>query len=163
MSENQGGRKLNRRQFFGIAWVVALIALVGQIGKALLDFVTPTLAEGSFGTEVRAGGVNDFEVGSVSYFRESRFYLVRLEEGFLALYRKCPHLGCVVPWIEEDGIFNCPCHSSLFTKVGDLISGPAPRPMDMFPVEIREGEVYVDTGQVIERSEFDPSQVTPVA
>ena len=112
---------------------------------------------------VYAGKVDEFENGSVNYFREARFYLVRLEAGFLALYRKCPHLGCVVPWEAPEDVFNCPCHSSLFTKVGEVMSGPAPRPMDLFPVEIRGDEVWVDTGQVIERAQFEPSQVTAVA
>ncbi len=162
MSENEDRSKLSRRQFFGFIWVVAGIALAAQAGKALLDFMTPVLEEGSFGTVIYAGKVNEFEVGSVNYFREARFYLVRLEPGFLALYRKCPHLGCVVPWVEAESDFNCPCHSSLFNVVGEVLSGPAPRPMDTFPVEIRGDEVYVDTGQVIERDAFDPSQVTRV-
>lgn len=152
---------VTRRQFFVIAWLVALGALAVQTAAGLVKFMTPILEEGAFGTEVRAGKVNEFEVGSVSYFRESRFFLIRLEEGFLALYRKCPHLGCVVPWDDAATNFNCPCHSSLFTPVGEVLSGPAPRPMDMFPVNIRGDEVYVDTGIVIERESFDPSQVTP--
>jgi cytochrome b6-f complex iron-sulfur subunit len=162
MSEHQNDGKVSRRGFFGFVWVIGLVALAGQAGKALMDFMTPVLEEGAFGTVVYAGKVNEFEVGSVNYFREARFYLLRLEPGFLALYRKCTHLGCVVPWVEADGNFNCPCHSSLFNTVGEVMSGPAPRPMDMFPVEIRGDEVYVDTGQVIERKTFDPSQVTPV-
>ena len=161
MDNNRDDNKLGRRQFFGFVWLVALVALFAQAGYGLLKFMTPVLEEGAFGTVVKAGRVNDFEVGSVSYFRESRFYLVRLEEGFLAMYRKCPHLGCVVPWKEDDGNFNCPCHSSLFTMVGDVISGPTPRAMDLFPVEIIVDEVFVDTGIVIQRDGFDPSQVTP--
>ncbi len=161
MSQNNDNN-VTRRQFFVITWFVALLALAAQTGYGLLKFMTPILEEGAFGTEVKAGRVNEFEVGSVSYFRQSRFYLVRLEEGFLAIYRKCPHLGCVVPWEEADGNFNCPCHSSLFTPVGEVTDGPAPRPMDLFPVDIRGDEVYVDTGIVIQRKSFDPSQVTPV-
>ena len=154
--------KFNRRQFFGIAWFVSMIALIGQAGAGLLRFMTPILEEGAFGTQVKAGRVGEFEIGSVSYFRESRFYLIRMEEGFIAMYRKCPHLGCVVPWDEEAGNFNCPCHSSLFTTQGEVLSGPSPRPMDLFPVEIRGDEIFVDTGIVIERETFDPSQITVI-
>ena len=161
MTTQKKENRLNRRQFFGITWGVTLLGLLGQIGTGLCKFMTPVLEEGAFGTKVKAGRVDDFEVGSVSYFRQSRFYLIRLEEGFLALYRKCTHLGCVVPWVEEEGIFNCPCHSSLFTRVGEVISGPAPRPLDLFPVEIQDEEVYVDTGVIVQRDHFDPSQVTP--
>ncbi|RME75614.1 MAG: Rieske (2Fe-2S) protein [Chloroflexi bacterium] len=162
MNQPKNANRVNRRQFFGLAWAVAFIGLLGQIGAGLARFMTPVLEEGAFGTKVKAGRVDDFEIGSVSYFRQSRFYLIRLEDGFLALYRKCTHLGCVVPWDENAGNFNCPCHSSLFNQVGEVLSGPAPRPLDLFPVEIRGDEVYVDTGVVIQRDRFDPSQVTPV-
>lgn len=162
MSEKEKQGRISRREFFGALLGVSALALVGQTGLVLKEYMTPILEEGAFGTVVYAGKVNEFEVPSVNYFRNARFYLVRLEEGFLAEYRKCTHLGCVVPWIEEDNIFNCPCHSSLFTMVGEVISGPAPRPLDLFPVEIRGDEVWVDTGTIIQRSEFTPDQVTPV-
>jgi len=35
-------------------------------------------------------------------------------------------------------------------------------PLDLFPVEIVDGEVIVDTGRTIERQQFDPSQATKV-
>jgi cytochrome b6-f complex iron-sulfur subunit len=75
-------------------------------------------------------------------------------EGFVALWWKCPHLGCTVPWKPEDptmdslapkGRFNCPCHGSIYDRYGNIIQGPAPRPMDVFPVTIRDGKVYIDT------------------
>jgi Rieske Fe-S protein len=71
-------------------------------------------------------------------------------------------LGCTIPWREGEGQFNCPCHSSLFDTVGDVISGPAPRPMDLFPIEIIDDQVLVNTGDPIRRDSFEPSQVTHV-
>lgn len=159
MSDKTG---LDRRQFLGIAWGAALLAFAAQASSAFIKFMTPILEAGAFGTKVRAGELNEFDAGSVNYFRASRFYLVRLDGGFLALYRKCTHLGCVVPWDEELDKFNCPCHSSLFNKKGEVLSGPAPRPLDYFPVEIRGGEVFVDTSRLMTRQAFDETQVTPV-
>ncbi|RME81236.1 MAG: ubiquinol-cytochrome c reductase iron-sulfur subunit, partial [Caldilineae bacterium] len=143
MSNDKSGKKIDRRQFLGAVFGVSFLALLGETGFIFKEFVTPILEEGSFGTVIRAGRVEEFEMNSVNYFRQARFYLVRVEGGFLALYRKCTHLGCVVPWIEEERRFNCPCHSSVFTPLGEVVSGPAPRPLDLFPVEIRDGEVYV--------------------
>lgn len=152
----------DRRQVIGLAWTAALLGFVLQGTGAVVKFLTPELEAGAFGTKVRAGEVDEFDIGSVHYHRQGRFFLVRLEEGFLALYRKCPHLGCVVPWDESLSKFNCPCHSSLFALNGTVESGPSPRPLDYFPVEIRGNEVFVDTGQVIIRQEFDETQVTQV-
>lgn len=87
------------------------------------------------------------------------------------MYRKCTHLGCVVPWVPDDpseddlmakGRFNCPCHSSIFDRYGVVRGGPAPRPLDLFPIAIEGGEIIVDTGTVIHRSRFDESQATEI-
>jgi len=104
------------------------------------------------------GRVEDFPPGSVTPFNEGRFYLVRLADGgFLALYRKCTHLGCAVPWDPAQGKFVCPCHASAFEMDGDLLNPPAPRPLDRFPVTIENGEIKVDTGQAIQRDHTGPN------
>jgi cytochrome b6-f complex iron-sulfur subunit len=94
----------------------------------------------------------------VTPFNEGRFYLVRLADGgFLALYRKCTHLGCAVPWDPAQGKFVCPCHASTFEMDGELLNPPAPRPLDRFPVTIGGGEIKVDTGQTIQRDHTNPN------
>jgi cytochrome b6-f complex iron-sulfur subunit len=106
-----------------------------------------------------AGPVNRFEPGSVTPFPEGKFYLARLDDGgFLALHRKCTHLGCSVPWKADEQRFACPCHASAFDIQGDVVNAPAPRALDLFPLSIRDGIVRVDTGQVIRRQAFEPDQ-----
>jgi cytochrome b6-f complex iron-sulfur subunit len=109
---------------------------------------------------VVAGPVDRFEPGSVTPFADGKFYLVRLEDGgFLAVNRKCTHLGCSVPWVADEQRFACPCHASAFDIRGAVVNAPAPRPLDLFPVAIDSGIVSVDTLQPIRRSSFDPDQV----
>ena len=55
----------------------------------------------------------------------------------------CPHLGCRYNWDEERKLFVCPCHNSVYTIEGKLISGPAPRGLDELPVEIKNSNLYV--------------------
>jgi cytochrome b6-f complex iron-sulfur subunit len=106
-----------------------------------------------------AGPIERFEPGTVTAIPDGGFYIVRLEDGgFLALHRKCTHLGCSVPWDAEQNRFACPCHASVFDMRGDVVSAPAPRPLDLFPVGIENGLVKVDTGQLIRRSAFEPEQ-----
>jgi Rieske Fe-S protein len=67
--------------------------------------------------------------------------------------------------LAASGRFNCPCHGSIYDRYGNIISGPAPRPMDLFPVSVREGRVYVTTNPTtaIVRGGSNPSQdATPV-
>lgn len=162
MTQTQPPQKIGRRRFLLGAWGVALTAMLGETGFALLKLAQPIMGEGAFGGRIRAGRVDEFQVGSVSFVRTGRFFLVRLDEGFLALSQTCTHLGCSVPWVAEEGQFKCPCHGSVFTTVGEVVGGPAPRPLDTFPVEIVSGEVFVDTGQRTQRAAFDISQVARV-
>jgi cytochrome b6-f complex iron-sulfur subunit len=108
-----------------------------------------------------AGPVEHFEPGSVTAFREGKFYLVCLQDGgFLALHRQCTHLGCTVPWLADEQRFACPCHASVFDIRGDVLSAPAPRALDLFAVRIENGVVKVDISVAIRRSAFEPHQVT---
>ena len=82
-----------------------------------------------------------------------KFFLINNEDGVLALYWKCPHLGCTVPWNDSAGDFQCPCHGSVYDRTGVLVSGPAPRPMDLMELTPDgEGNLIVNTGEIIERS-----------
>ena len=108
-----------------------------------------------------AGPVERFEVGSVTAFGEGHFYLARLDDGgFLALHRKCTHLGCTVPWNADEERFACPCHGSAFDIRGDVLSAPAVRALELFPVQIENGIVKVDTTKPIRRASFESHQVT---
>lgn len=163
VSSQNRQRALTRRSFLGAAWGVSLLGLLGQAGLALAQFFKPRIETGAFGTRIVAGQVDEFQPGTVSHVQAGRFYISRLEDGgILALWHRCTHLGCTVPWRDDEGQFHCPCHSSIFSTVGEVISGPAPRPLDIFPVEIQDGQVVVDTGKPIQRDRYDPSQALQV-
>ena len=74
-----------------------------------------------------------------------------LDGGIVALYQKCPHLGCQVPKCVTSQWFECPCHGSKYNQVGEKRGGPAPRGMDRFAMEITaDGSLVVDTGSIIQ-------------
>lgn len=154
-------KKISRKGFLGITSVISVFGLFGQAGIALFQFMKPRKEDGAFGGKVLAGRVEEFLPGQVSHVQKGRFYISTNEDGgLLALWHRCTHLGCTIPWIAGEEKFHCPCHSSIFTSYGEIISGPAPRPLDIFPIEIIEGEVIVDTGNPIERKEHDPTHLT---
>jgi len=153
------GKTISRRKFFLYAWAVSGLAVMGEAVAMLFKFIQPQVQEGAFGGTVVAGKIEEFPPGSISYIKEGRFFISHLEGGFLALYSKCPHLGCLTPWMEDEGMFNCPCHGALFNTMGELLAGPSPRPLDLFPLEIVEGEIVVDTSTPILRKQFEESQL----
>jgi menaquinol-cytochrome c reductase iron-sulfur subunit len=71
-------------------------------------------------------------------------WLVREDNDEVVAFNKsCTHLGCPYRWDENEEVFKCPCHTAVFSKNGDVISGPPPRPLDRFPVKIENGMVLV--------------------
>ncbi len=74
-----------------------------------------------------------------------------LDGGIIALFQKCPHLGCRVPNCDTSQWFECPCHGSQYNQVGEKKGGPAPRGMDRFAMSVDgSGSLIVDTGTVIQ-------------
>lgn len=153
--------RLSRRSFVQLAFFGSLAAFAGQTLAALFQFLKPPKVEG-FGGMVYAGRVEDLPPGSVQRVTAGRFYLVHTDGGILAIYQKCTHLGCAVPYNETEGQFHCPCHGSLFNDVGEVTGGPAPRPLDVFQVTIENGEIWVDTSRPIVRSRYEESQAAKV-
>ena len=151
-----------------MSWVAGLLGTLAvfEAGWIAATFLgpRPRRASPAEAPEFHAAGpVERFEPGSVTAFRDGHFYLVRLQDGgFLALHRKCTHLGCTVPWIADEQRFACPCHASAFDIRGEVLSAPAPRPLELFPVRIDKGIVMVDTTNAIRRGSFEPDQVTRV-
>jgi cytochrome b6-f complex iron-sulfur subunit len=155
-------------------------ASLGAGAGALLDFLYPRGVRG-FGGPVPAGNVRDYPAGDAPMHDPvGQFYMVHLDEadtserggggagGLLALWRKCPHLGCTVPWNagfafdDERGWFRCPCHRSTYTKAGVRVFGPAPRSMDTMRIEIAEdGSITVHTDEIAAGGPDNPSRAVP--
>lgn len=153
---------VRRRFLVRLMRVLGGIALLEAGWIAVSNFVPGT--RGKMATDgpgiVVAGPVERFSPGSVTPFADGKFYLVRDGDGgFLALHRKCTHLGCSVPWNEAEQRFACPCHASAFDIRGDVVNAPAPRPLDLFAVTIDDGIVRVDTTKLTRRISFEPDQI----
>jgi cytochrome b6-f complex iron-sulfur subunit len=155
-----------RRGFLkSLWWVLGALAVAEVIGL-VIAFLKPgkgaSKIEG-YGGLVTCGPISDFPVNTVTAFQRGHFYLARLESGgFMALSRKCTHLGCTVIWDEGKSRFECPCHASAFNLAGDVISKPAPRALDYHSIVIENNIVTVDTGKRMKRSRFSTDQVTEV-
>ena len=152
--------QVTRRGFLKYAWATAGVLALGEGALIGYEFIAPKAVEGQFGGVFELGAVDDYPPGSVTAITAGRFYVVRLEDGgFLALYRKCSHLGCAVPWEPAQGRFICPCHGSEFERDGEVLNAPAPRPLDRFPITIENGMLKVDTGSPIKRDHAQPGDV----
>lgn len=150
----------SRRGWLEKTWKILGLVAVAEFSAVAVAFLWPRQDKrAGTGDVLACGPVAEFTPNSVTPFPAGRFYLVRLADGgFLALSRTCTHLGCTVPWDEKTGRFACPCHASVFDIAGDVLSPPAPRALDLYPVRIDNGIVQVDTRRAIQRQRFEISQ-----
>ena len=164
--EQADTRAVSRRGLLRITFWAGLGAGLAGFAASLVDFMYPRGITG-FGGIVNAGTIDQFAPGTKTPLTEGKMWIVNLTEeqggpGFLALWWKCPHLGCTVPWRdtftfadpntgqEKRGWFRCPCHGSTYDDAGVRVFGPAPRSMDRFELTIDPNtkRISVNTGKV---------------
>jgi len=167
---------VNRRQFLNRG-IVAVFGLgLTSFGAACLAFLWPPPG-GGFGSRLNVGRVDDVKAAIKAgsgflYVPQGRMWVTEypeaalakaagtygfypqveqgLNQGVVALFQTCPHLGCRVPQCVTSQWFECPCHGSQYNRVGEKKGGPAPRGMDRFPMQVNAAnELIVDTGVII--------------
>ncbi len=147
---------------------------VGEISQYFLDpdghrlqvtayspesFQVPVAGQG----KVVAGRIEDFPVGSVTYVKEGKFFVVRLSDGILALNQTCTHMQCNVAYQPEHYRFYCACHYNKFTRKGEHIGHiPSVPPLMAYPLELVDGQVVVDTDRNVARSPQAARRMVPI-
>jgi cytochrome b6-f complex iron-sulfur subunit len=178
ISEQEYG--VTRRKFFNRAIAAVFGLFMIQFTLASFAFIWPKL-KGGFGTPIKAGSFDALKAevvqgGTVvpkfvpsaqswivpfplselagSSFEETPFVIAGGESdgiGLMALWQRCPHLGCRVPECLSSQGFECPCHGSKYNNHGEYEDGPAPRNLDRFGVTIDSaGQLVIDTGTVVQ-------------
>ncbi len=140
-------KQVTRREFLNIAWLASLGFLTVNLGGVTYLFSMPRFKEGEFGGLFSVGRVSELPEAGASpvNFPKVKLWLSNTEEGVMALYKVCTHLGCLYNWNSQEGKFICPCHGSQFEANGEYIQGPAPRSLDRFVVQA----VDPNTNQVL--------------
>jgi cytochrome b6-f complex iron-sulfur subunit len=156
--------KTGRRKFLSKIWSILGLVALSELAFFTINMLRPgkkNLKDNPVVNVKVAGSVEDFPVNSVTIDRINKYYLIRAEDGgFLALSMICSHLGCSVLWDKTKNQFICPCHSSAFDRLGNVINSPAPRALDYFRVIIEGGKVRIDMSQKKKRKKFEKNQVT---
>lgn len=152
-AENPG----RRRFLFGALGALAA-GLVAEAAGILAAYLAPDGA-GRGGKRVSCGRVDSYAPGEVRLIPEGRLFVVRREDGFLALSQKCTHLACLVPWDDARGTFRCPCHGGTYDRDGLVQHGPPPRPLDVIGLSIVNGELFADSGTMTKRKAWSDRDV----
>jgi nitrite reductase/ring-hydroxylating ferredoxin subunit len=146
MSEPEARPK--RRDFLGLAAAWAFLGALGVTVLGSLRLYKPAVfpeASSSF----KAGWPKDFLKGTVTPIPGHRVWIFCDNEGLYAISAVCPHLGCMLDR-KEDGRFSCPCHGSIFDARGNVVKGPATRPMAWPKLSLAPGgQLVVDMRKTV--------------
>lgn len=137
-----------RRSFLVRAWKAGL-ALIGVAAVWTSFDILRSVPASGLGGVVRTVPEDEITETPV-YVRSAQTYLTQIDDEVVALWQRCPHLGCRVAWCESSREFECACHGSRFNRAGEVRTGPAPRAMDRFGVILTGEAVDVDTGMITE-------------
>ncbi len=143
----------SRREFLYYIWGASMLMILGQSTVGIIWFMWPLFKEGEFGGIFKLGNADVPAMGDEPQsFPAGRFHLTQTQNGVLALYNVCTHLGCLPKWQAARGRFECPCHGSKYELDGTWIEGPAPRSLDRFELTI----TFADGEQRTTNSSGDP-------
>ncbi|HEX9780727.1 MAG TPA: Rieske 2Fe-2S domain-containing protein [bacterium] len=143
---------LERRQFIlKSGWALFWLFLGGWLLSNLRYLFPNVLYEATL--TFKGGRPEDFPLGVSDKLKKShRVWVVRTEQGFYSVWARCTHLGCTPNWFEAEGRFKCPCHGSNFTSTGDVIAGPAPKPLWRCAIQLsNDGQLLIDKGRLENR------------
>jgi len=157
---------IQRRSFLGklAAAVLGLASLPAAwiLGRSLVPNVHYEAPR-----RYKVGRPDVFPEG-VSFLEERRLFVVRERNAFHAISAICTHLGCTVKYAPfrhkremavrglsytSRGEFVCPCHGSRFRDEGTNFTGPAPRPLVWYHMDVapEDGQLRIDTGREVDR------------
>lgn len=130
----------NKRREF-INWLLgsAGIATFGSIVYPIYKFLIPPDIPEAGATSVVAAEVKELPINGWKIFKfgDKPAILIRLKEDtFVAFSAKCTHLDCIVQYKSDAKMIWCACHNGLYDLSGKNISGPPPRPLEMYKVNV---------------------------
>jgi len=157
IDDKAGSLTSSRRSFFKLA-IAALASLIGLVaGIPVLRSILPAAyRQGNEWTKVDKlpslstnipAKLKFPVVSEEAYIRRTpvhSIWVTKKPDGGISVFSPvCTHLGCYYTWNSDRDRFECPCHASVFSIDGTVLSGPAPRPLDTLPHKIENGVLYV--------------------
>jgi nucleotide-binding universal stress UspA family protein/nitrite reductase/ring-hydroxylating ferredoxin subunit len=106
----------------------ARAALLGSVPRDVAEnasvdvLVARTIAQNLSEIQLGEGGIVATGDHKVAVYRHPNGTLVTLSA-------KCTHMGCIVRWNAAERTWDCPCHGSRYAPTGEVVNGPAERPL----------------------------------
>lgn len=137
----------SRRSFLLFSLFSSFLVLITGFTYTVLRFLWPTEGKGMKSQEGSLRiALEEVEAGSshILRFRGNPVIIVRLKNNeVFALSATCTHLGCIVRWNEEKKQLICPCHAARFDLFGNVLGGPAPKPLPTFSAKVEDNKIVI--------------------
>ena len=137
---------MNRRQFTNFLLAGGLLGWIGSVLYPILSYLKPPKVAEATVSSVKAGVASEFAANSseIVKFGRKPVILIRTESGeFRAFSATCTHLDCIVQYRSDLKQIWCACHNGLYDTRGRNISGPPPRPLEEYAVNVVNDEILV--------------------
>jgi Rieske Fe-S protein len=147
VTEHDAGQyEKSKRDFLKYILGGSLIAWLAAVLYPVLAYLKPPKQGEVEVTSVKAGTVTAFakDSGTIIRFGNKPVILIRTSSGeFRAFSATCTHLDCTVQYRKDMGLIWCACHNGKYDLTGRNISGPPPRPLDVYRVVIQGEDIFV--------------------
>jgi cytochrome b6-f complex iron-sulfur subunit len=142
LSESKPTRRRVIEWFLGAGLLASLASFIYPV----LRYLVPPPVADLGGDEVVAAKLTDLKPNSGKIFRFGNRpgLLIRTASGeYRAMSATCTHLSCTVQYRDDLHEVWCACHNGKYDLNGRNISGPPPRPLEVFEVQVRGDEIFV--------------------
>jgi Rieske Fe-S protein len=140
-------KKISRRSFLDRLIVGSMFVSALAVLGSVLTYIYPPKKEGGAerAERVKVTSLSELPVGKAKpvVYQGKNVMVMHVQAGLFAVDMKCTHLGCMVEWEEGPQTLKCPCHAAFFDYQGKVISGPAPKPLPAYKVEVANDIIYV--------------------
>jgi len=136
---------ITRRTFLNTLFGGWLVAFLSGTGFALMRFAFPTLGKEPDFVVLNRKDYLDLPNNSIKRFPWGGtvgFYFKKADGTILALKGVCSHMECNVAYKPAERRFYCACHEGWFDENGINVSGPPPKPLEVFEIT-EEGEKLI--------------------
>ena len=138
---------LTRRALLGYLLKGGALALFGATVYPVLRYLFPPAggSEASVSSVVAAkAGELASNTAKIFRFGNRPGLLVSTPQGELKAFSAvCTHLNCTVQYDDDASVIWCACHNGKYDLNGQVISGPPPRPLEAYQVNVRGDDVVV--------------------
>jgi len=137
---------MKRRNFVNLFLGGSLLGTVVSFLYPVIRYLIPPRQAEAVAKRIVAAKAGELAPNSAKFFRfgSTAAVLVNTADGELRAFSAvCTHLTCTVRYEGDSGTLFCPCHNGRFDLAGNVLSGPPPRPLEAFEVEVSGGDIYV--------------------